>query len=66
MDLSLETHNETEDSFVQKSGEPIINLLGTIEIGYTIKNTSVFVRHTSSVQQVDIGLNVIGIKFRVI
>jgi hypothetical protein len=66
LDLGMEAHYEYEDTFYQRNGEPIKNLIGSVELGYEIKNASIFVRHSSSVQQHDIGLNTIGIKFRVI
>jgi hypothetical protein len=66
LDLSMEAHYEEYDSFRQRNGEPIKNLIGSAELGYTDGNYSVFVRHSSSVQQEDMGMNTIGIKFRVI
>ena len=64
IDLSIEAHAETYDSFYQSNGEPIRNLIGGIEVGYEFDNYSIFVRHISSVQQEDTGLNTLGIKIR--
>jgi len=64
IDLSLEIHNEKKDSFWQRDGIPIDNAIGGIELGYEYKGYSVFLRHLSSLNQKDTGLNTIGIKVR--
>ena len=66
MEWSLEAHDENRDSFRQIGGESIRNILGSVELGYTFdKNKSIYIRHTSSVEQADTGLNTIGLKVRV-
>jgi len=64
IDLSAEMHKEASDSFYQRNGQPIKNIIGGVEVGYEYNGYSVFVRHMSSVQQEDKGLNTIGIKVR--
>lgn len=68
LDLSAEVHNERYDSFYQKGGAPIKNVVGSIELGYEFNMKtpmSVFVRHSSSMQQEDTGFNSIGVRVRI-
>ena len=65
-DVGAELHDETTDSFYQRDGTPIKNIIGSAELGYEYKNMSIYLKHLSSMQQEDTGLNTIGIKFRVI
>lgn len=65
VDLSLEVHDKQRDSFWQKDGVPIDNTIGSIELGYEYKNYSIFLKHSSSTQQRDSGLNTLGIKVRI-
>jgi len=66
MDIAAEVHNKAYDSFRQHGSAPIKNFIGMVEVGYEFdKNKSIFIRHMSSVEQADTGLNTIGIKFRI-
>lgn len=65
MDFGLAYHDPKLDSFEQKDKTNISNLIGEVELSYEWENgTSIFIRHNSSVQQEDTGLNMIGIKAR--
>ena len=67
IDLSAEVHNKYNDSFIQNDGTPIENIIGSVELGweFDIKPISIFIRHSSSMQQEDTGLNSIGVKVRI-
>jgi len=66
LDFGLGYHNPKFDSFKQKDGTDISNLIGEVELSYELKSgTSIFIRHNSSMQQDDTGLNLIGIKARI-
>lgn len=65
LDLSAEIHDKNYDSFYQRNGEHIKNFIGSVELGYEFEKYSVFIKHSSSVQQEDTGLNTIGIKIRI-
>jgi len=65
VDLALEYHDKSKDSFYQRTGEQIQNAIGVVEIGYEVNKYSLYFRHQSSVQQKDTGFNVIGLKVRV-
>ena len=65
MDLGVAYHDPEEDSFEQKDKTNISNLIGEAELSYEWENgTIIFIRHNSSLQQMDSGLNMIGIKAR--
>lgn len=65
LDFGLAYHDPKFDSFEQKDKTNISNLIGEVELSYEWENgTSIFIRHNSSVQQDDVGLNMIGIKAR--
>lgn len=66
VDLAMEYHDKTKDSFYQRNGEVIQNAIGVVEVGYEFKEQySIYFRHQSSVQQKDTGLNVVGVKVRI-
>ena len=65
IDLMLEYHDKSKDSFIQRNGDVIQNTIGVVEIGYEVDKYSVYFRHQSSIPQKDTGFNVIGLKVRV-
>jgi len=65
IDLAIEYHDKSKDSFYQRNGEQIQNAIGVVEIGYEIDKYNLYFRHQSSVQQKDTGLNSVGIKVRI-
>lgn len=68
VDISTSAHM-LDDSvmFVEpttKNIMPYPNMLGTIEAGASYKRFTFFLRHTSSLEAKDKGLNEIGIRYR--
>ena len=65
LDFGLGYHDTKFDSFKQKDGTDISNLIAEAELSYEWKNgTKVILRHNSGVEQKDTGLNMIMIKAR--
>jgi len=65
LDLGIEIHDESKNSFLQSDGTPVDSPIGIIEYGYKNENIIYYIRHQSSIRQKDEGLNTIGIKVRV-
>ena len=64
MDFGLLYHDQEFDSFKQDD-DSISSIIGEVELSYEFENgSSIFIRHLSSTQQRDTGLNTIGIKAR--
>jgi len=65
LDLGIEIHDESKNSFWQRDGLPIDSPIGIIEYGYKNENIIYYIRRQSSIRQKDEGLNTIGIKVRI-
>lgn len=51
--------------YYDNSYEPFKDTIGTIELGYTIKNFTIYASHVSDIRnKKDHGLNLLGIKIR--
>ena len=65
LDAGIAYHDEEKDSFIQRDGTDISNLIGEVELSYEWENgTRLSLRHNSSMQQLDTGLNMIILKAR--
>ena len=65
LDLGVEIHDESKNSFWQRDVLSIDAPIGIIEYGYKNENIIYYIRHQSSIRQKDEGLNTIGIKVRI-
>ena len=58
------TENVEPGSFIQPTGKPIKNPMGLVETGCSYGNKTFYLKHESSFQEEDYGLNQAGVRLR--